>query len=243
MLPGSESWHPDCTYPAGIHRRLGVDGWRPDPRQANHRIQEARFMKRKPTYTILLVLTLALAPASAEAQVAWDAPMLTPPGAPAGWGLFLTDPAPGSGIGALGTWRGADRLGLRAGVAEGRRGDAAVYGGLDVTGGIVRHSPDFPLDVDWQVGAGVSIGERGLVSFPLGLTLGRALDADGVTFVPYVAPRLVVDGWFGGDQGPSGMELELAFDLGLDLAFRPGWAVAFGATFGDRSAVAIGLRF
>ena len=204
----------------------------------------ARSMKRKAVVTILLVAASTLGvQSSAQAQVAWDAPMLAPPEAPTGWGLYLTDPAPGSGIGALGTWRGADRMGLRAGVAEGRRGDAAFYGGVDVMGGVVRHSADFPLDVDWLVGAGVSVGERGLVSFPLGLTLGRALDANGATFLPYVTPRLVVDGWFGGDRGPSGMELELAFDLGLDLAFRPGWAVSFGATFGDRSALAIGLRF
>lgn len=201
-------------------------------------------MKRTPVLAALTLLGCALAPASAHGQFAWDAPTMTPPGAPAGWGLFLTDPSPGGGIGGLGTWRGGDGLGLRVGVAEGRAGDVAFMGAADLVGELARHSPDFPLDVDWQFGAGISVGERGLVSFPLGLTAGRTLEAEGATFIPYVAPRLVVDGWFGGDDpGPSGLDLELAFDLGLELAFRPGWAIGFGGTFGDRSALAVGLRF
>ncbi len=191
----------------------------------------------------LISALLLLLPAPAHGQVAWDAPLLVSPGSPAGWSLNLTDPWPGSGIGALATWRGYGPLGFRIGLAEGPSDAVSVYGGIDASGAIARHSASFPFDVDWVTGAGIGVGEATLVSFPLGLSLGRRLHADGVTFIPSVTPRVVLDAWFGDDRPRSGADLELAVDLGMDIAFQPSWMIRFGATLGDRSALSIGLGF
>ena len=43
----------------------------------------------------LLVLTLAAPPASA--QVAWESPLMVPPAAPRGTGIYLTESSPGGG--------------------------------------------------------------------------------------------------------------------------------------------------
>lgn len=178
----------------------------------------------------------------AQAQVSWDSPGLVSPSTPAGWGVYLVDPHPGSGIGILTTFRGSPGTGLgyRIGLAEDRSGDLAVFGGVDVSGMLLRHSRDFPLDIAWLTGIGLGVGDRARISVPLGVSLGRALESDGVWFNPYMAPRVVLDARFGSG---SNLDLDLAVDLGVDISFDPGWAVRFAGTLGDRSALAIGLSF
>jgi hypothetical protein len=198
---------------------------------------------RKYIAGLATALTLLIA-APAQGQVMWDAPLLVSPSAPAGWGLYLVDPSPGDGIGVLSTWRGGGPLGFRLGLAEDRADNVAVYGGVDYSGRLIRASDDFPLDVDWIVGGGLSAGEDVHMGFPFGVSLGRAVDAEGIWFNPYFSPRVVLDAWIGRDDPPGdGLELNLAVDLGVDLAFDPGWAIRFGATVADRTALAIGFSF
>lgn len=174
----------------------------------------------------------------AMAQVVWDSPLLVPPRVSGGVGIFLIDPA-GGDLGVMGTWRSGN-LGLRVGLAEDVRDDLSIFGGVDFTGLITRASNDFPLDVAWVAGAGIGIGDDALLSFPLGISLGRGFDADGARFTPYATPRVVLDAFFGDD---SDLDLDLAVDFGLDIAFQPGWMIRFGATIGDRDALAIGVVF
>jgi hypothetical protein len=198
---------------------------------------------RKVTTALVAGFLFMLAAAPAKSQVAWDSPLMVAPNTPAGWGLYLVDPHPGGGIGVMTSWRSATApggLGFRLGLAEGRRDRLAVYGGLDVSGMLLRRSPDFPMDMAWVTGAGLAVGDDVLLSFPLGIALGRDFDADNVWFNPYVSPRLVLDAFFGDD---SDLDLRLVMDLGLDLAFDPGWAIRFGGSVGDRSALAIGMSF
>lgn len=190
--------------------------------------------------TALFLVTAA----PAQGQVAWDAPLLVSPDTPAGWGLFLTDPAPGNGIGVLTTWRSGGPIGFRLGLGEDGRDDVTVYGGFDYSGRMVRYSEDFPMNIDWVLGAGLGVGDAVLLTFPLGVSIGRGFDAEGVWFNPYLAPRLVVDGWLGRDDPPGdSLDLGFALDLGVDIAFDPGWAIRFGATVADRTALAIGFSF
>jgi hypothetical protein len=204
-----------------------------------------RATTRKRAIMGLLAGIFFLPPLSAEGQVAWDGPLLSSPSAPSGWGVYLTDPSHGSGIGVLGTWNGGGPLGFRLGLAEGRRDDLAVYGGVDLAGALVRASSDFPLDMDWVTGAGLGVGDAMLLSFPLGLSLGRAVSADGVWFNPYVTPRVVLDAWMGTSRPRDELDMRIAVDLGIDLAFDPGWAIRFGATLGKRNvrALAVGASF
>jgi hypothetical protein len=193
-------------------------------------------------FGVVAVATLLVFSTPAQGQVAWESPILVSPSTPAGWGVYLMDPHPGSGIGVLSTFRGSDGpgVGYRAGLAEDRSGSLAVFGGVDISGMFLRHSQDFPLDMIWFSGLGLAVGDRALISAPFGVSLGRELETDGVWFNPYVAPRVVLDASFGSG---SDLSLNLAVDLGIDVSFDPGWAVRFGGSLGNRNALAIGLSF
>lgn len=198
---------------------------------------------RKLTTGVVVGALLAVVATPVQGQVAWDSPFMVAPNTPAGWGVYLVDPSPGDGIGILSTFRpsaGGGGLGYRLGLAEGRRDDLAVYGGIDMSGYLIRRSGDFPLDVVWLLGAGLGAGDDVVVSFPLGAALGRDFQADGVWFNPYLGPRVVLDANFGDDDD---LDLRLSVDLGFDISFDPGWTIRFAGTLGDASALAIGLSF
>jgi hypothetical protein len=194
---------------------------------------------------LAVAVTAVFTAGPAAAQVAWESPMVLPPQDQPGLGIYLMDAA-GGGIGVMGVWSGghAPRMGLRAGVAEDRRparerGIAAFFG-ADFTGQLVQQTAEFPLQIDWLLGAGASLGNHFRVDIPLGVTLGHQFRADNVRLLPYLTPRVVVGGEF---SGGGGLGLDLAIDLGVDLGFQPTWSVRFGGTFGDRSALAIGIVF
>jgi hypothetical protein len=194
------------------------------------------------------VLLLSLSPRDLRGQVAWDSPLFVAPASPAGWGVYLIDAAKRGGIGVLTTWRASDApggLGFRLGLAEDGRDDLSVFGGLDASGYLLRASGEVPVNVAWVAGAGIGIGNAGLLSFPFGVAVGRDFQADGVWFNPYVSPRVVLDAWLGSDRPrrDRNLELGLAVDLGMDISFDPGWAIRFAGTLGDRSALGIGVSF
>lgn len=194
----------------------------------------------------MLAVVLVLLPGPARAQVAWDSPFLSPPRAEPGFGLFLIDVWRG-GLGVMGTWRSPSwNFGVRGGIAEesGRDDDIAIFGGVDFDGSLTRATDDFPLDIDWLLGAGLGIGDAVLISIPAGLTIGHSFPSQGVVFTPYVTPRVVLDAFLNDDRdGDDDVGLDFAVDLGLDLRIRQNFTVRFGATVGDREAVAIGLVF
>lgn len=195
--------------------------------------------------TLLVAGATLLIPSDAEGQAAWDGPMLLAPGAPAGWGIHLVDPAPGDGIGALATWRANPApvgLGFRIGLVEGFRDDVAVIGGVDVSGVLFRGDEQTPVDLMWFAGAGAGIDDDILLSFPVGISAGWAFSGPDVQFRPYVAPRIVLDAFLGDDTDDD-LELGAAVELGLDLAFSQPWAIRTAASFGDRDAVSIGISF
>jgi hypothetical protein len=189
------------------------------------------------------VVAALLVPSASEAQPAWDSPMLMPPAVGDGFGIFLVDVEGGS-LGAMVTWRAPSwNFGVRGGLAE--RGDeVGIFAGFDVNGILTRSTADFPLDMDWVFGAGLGIEDGVRISAPLGLSVGHVFTGDGVTFLPYVTPRVVLDAFLGDENdGEDDLDLELAVDLGLDLRFTPQFLIRFGGTIGDRDGVAIGLVF
>ncbi|MEX0935752.1 MAG: hypothetical protein WD013_02530 [Gemmatimonadota bacterium] len=204
--------------------------------------------------TTLVTLLTLFGAGSLRAQVAWDSPLLVSPDAPAGWGVYLVDPSPGSSIGFLTTWRSGGPVGYRLGLAEDAGEDLSVFGGFDYSGGLVRAGADIPFNIDWITGAGFAAGDAFVLSFPLGIAIGRAFQADAVLFNPYMSPRMILDAVLNRDdrddhppfrdgRGDGDLHLGLAVDLGVDISFDPGWAVRFGASLGDRSGIAIGLSF
>jgi hypothetical protein len=189
-----------------------------------------------------------------EGQLAWESATLFSPGGPPGFGIHLLEPWPSSEIGVMGTYRSApvpSGLGFRLGVGEGpgpADDDLAIFGGVDLGGPVVRATGEVPIDVLWMAGAGASIGDDFVLTFPLGLSVGARLDADGAAFVPYTVPRVVLDACFGGDPIPAfcgpgdDLDLDLAVDVGVDILFDPRWVIRFAATLGDREAILIGVN-
>lgn len=205
-------------------------------------------MKRTIITSAVAALGLALAVAGpVRAQVAWDGPLLVGPQTPPGWGIFLVDPEYEDGLGFLTTWRGGGPVGFRIGLAEDGRDDLSIFGGVDFSSVIAQASDTFPLNVAWVTGVGAGIGDDAVISFPLGISLGRAFQAETVIFSPYFTPRLVLDAFMGRDGngrgGDDDVNLGLALDFGLDLAFDPGWTIRFALSGGDRDALAIGVSF
>jgi hypothetical protein len=190
-------------------------------------------------------LLLAL-PGYGHAQVAWDTPLLVAPAPPAGFGIYLLN-THGGDVGVMGAWRASYwNFQVRGGLAEGSGPDEdlAVFGGVDYSGRVTRDTQEFPLDIDWVVGAGASIGDGAVLSFPAGLTIGHTFLAENARFTPYITPRVVLDAFLDTDRGRDGdVELDFATDLGLDFRINNSVMFRFGATIGDREGVAIGVVF
>jgi hypothetical protein len=193
---------------------------------------------------------LLAVPIGAQGQTAWDAPLLLPPQPAPGIGVYLMDMHSG-GLGVLGTWRSATwNYGLRLGISDGGgNDDLAIFGGVDYNGPINSASSDFPLDLDWVLGAGLGISDGVRLSVPLGLTAGISFQSEGARFVPYITPRIILDGRFGREDRDSDLDLDVAFDIGLDVRLvrgtgpLAGRTIRFGASLGDRDALGIGIVF
>lgn len=190
---------------------------------------------------------------------AHDVPSFHPPYGEDRFGLALVFPDEVTEVGMVGTWRrsGGDlNLGLRAG-AMGLDGEVGLLGGLDVKQQVIAAGTEFPVDVAWVSGVGVSgvpARDVALVRVPLGLSLGRRLSDGEVSFTPYLHPRLALDFLFRSEtsvrrgplaRGGRGDETELRFDLdlGFDASFGPAWSLRVGLTLGFHEAVGVGLAF
>jgi len=191
-----------------------------------------------------VTLGLALWVVPLSGQVSWEGPLMVSPSTPLGWGVYLTDPTPGNGIGIMSTWRSGGPFGFRIGLAEDRVEKVAVFGGIDVSGRLIAATDNLPVDVQWVTGAGFGIGEDVLLSVPLGLSVGREMEGEAVRVNPYVTPRVIVDALIGSeDPEAEDLTLVLAVDLGLDLSFDQGWIVRFAGSLGERKAISIGFSF
>ena len=207
-------------------------------------------MKRAVTVAaalLALLALLALAP-RAGAQTVWESPRMLSPEPLGGMGLYYVryGEHPGDGPGAFDTWSTAGfpyGVSLRAGAAEGAGGTTAGFGGVDVSAPLAPRTEARPLDLSWNTGAGLALGEYLLVSVPVGIAAGRPWASGNVWLNPYVAARLSMDLRLG-DEGPEEeFDVSPGVDLGLDAAFDRGRSVVlrFSTSLGDRSAVAVGV--
>lgn len=189
-----------------------------------------------------VVATALVGPTTLSAQVHWEVPSMMRPGAPSGLSLFLVEPHPGDELGAMAYWRNADAptgLGFRGGIAEEPGGDAAGFFGVDISGGLNSPSSSGEPQVIWWTGAGLGFGTEVVASFPLGISLGWVGSDEGVTFMPNLGGHVVLDVASGpGDD----VDIDGVVDLGIDLGFQSGFMVRFGASIGDRDALAFGVR-
>ena len=188
------------------------------------------------------LLALLLVPAGLAAQAAWDTPSFMRPGAPAGVTFALTDSDPGDGLGALAIWRrsGAPTgVGFRAGIAEGPGDDLVALVGIDISGSLSGSMGPGAPEAIWWTGVGVGLGNDVSASFPLGIVFGWTAVDEGVSLMPYAGGHVVLDVI---SEGPDELDLDAAVDVGLDIGVSGGWIFRFGAAFGGRESLGIGVR-
>jgi hypothetical protein len=177
-----------------------------------------------------------------SAQLAWEAPPLVGPHAPAGLSVFLVDPWPGDRLGALAQWRTPGptwSVGYRGALAQGPRDALEGFGGIDVSRTLVEGAGRAGLRVVAWGGAGLGAGEDVTLSLPLGVAAGWTGLGDGTAFSPYAGFHLVLD--VTSAEGDA-VGLDGVFDMGLDLRLVSGWVARFGASIGGRDAFAVGIR-
>ena len=211
-------------------------------------VEHARPRGRRLMQAAALALTCwALAVSGAAAQTAWETPRFLAPQAIGGTGLYYVRYAalPGDGQGGFVVWSPPSRRGisLRLGAAEGAGGVTAGFGGVEMSAPIAERTEARPIDVSWNAGAGVAVGEYLLVSVPVGLAAGRAWESGPVWLSPYVGVRAAMDLRLGDEAPTEEFEVSPGMDVGLDAAFDRGRTVILrlSTSLGDRSALAIGL--
>lgn len=199
------------------------------------------------------ILGLALGrPADVRAQVAWEAPMMLAPGAPAGVSLLLLDPHPTSKLAGVITYRPQSApggTGWRAGVTEDAFDGVSLFGGIDFSGPWIQAAGEVPVDVIWVAGVGAGYADGVVdIGVPLGISAGRVLDTRSTRFIPYIAPRAVLNARVGGDDPESegftreDVSVDLTVDIGIDIGVSNRTMLRFAASVGDRGAAALGLH-
>lgn len=178
-----------------------------------------------------------------SAQIAWDSPPLISHAAPAGLSLFLVDPV-GGDLGGLATYRhqaGPVGLGYRFALAEenGPDDDLAAAGGIDVSGFLAQDMDGSNVDALWWSGIGAGVGDELLVSVPLGVLFAWSGGSGDAVLSPYGGAHVALD--FISGPGDAA-DLSGAIDLGIDVLLPSNWVVRFGASLGDREAIAIGVK-
>lgn len=192
--------------------------------------------------TLTAAILFALHAAPLSGQIAWDSPALISPAVPAGFSLFVINPA-GGDLGALGTLRhaaGPVGLGYRAAIAEeSGSGDIAFSGGVDVSGFLARAVEGSEVDVVWWGGGGLGIGSEVLATAPLGIILGWSGSGGAVILSPYGGAHVVLDL---SSRDQDSLNFDGVIDLGLDLVLESGWMIRAGASLGDRESLAVGVK-
>jgi len=162
---------------------------------------------------------------------------------PAGVSLFVISPA-GGDLGGLVTFRhdaGPVGLGYRFAISDqdGSSGDLAVAGGVDISGFLSRAVEGSEIDVMWWSGAGIGIGNETVVSLPVGALIGWSGQGGDVILSPYGGGHVTLDI---STSDVDNVHFGGSFDLGLDIVLSSGWLIRFGASLGDRDALALGVK-
>ena len=198
---------------------------------------------------VALACLIASAPTvAAHAQLAPDSPRLISPHGSGGLGVHWLRAAtyPGDEGGLIATWAMPglpDGMRLRGGVGRGVAGENAAFGGIDLQSSLMRGATLRAFALDWQTGAGVSVGEYVLITLPLGLSGGVSWTSGDVWIAPYLTAGLAADFRVGDAAPEREFEVSPSLDVGLDVSFDANRRFVLRATtsLGDRQAVSVGL--
>ena len=197
-----------------------------------------------------LAITVALGAAftsSAFAQ-SWDGPEFFSPRPMDDVGIYafktdggFTDP---TGLKLIWRQSGNLNLGLHAGTADLEDiGNSILLGG-EFYGPLTAATASTGLIMSWGLGAGAVFGgDYILLSIPAGVSIGMNLGSGGVSFLPYVHPRVSLDVFAQGEGEDEVTETDvgLSVDVGVDVGLGERFMLRAGGSFGDRDAFGAGL--
>lgn len=187
--------------------------------------------------TAVVLFSLLVA---SEARAQYDTPSFLPPRPGDDIGIYLSD-VEGADFSLQGIWRqgGNLNLGVRLGYLD-RSNDGAIVVAAESWGLVARAGNQLPVDLAWTLGVGAAFDDNTVLEVPLGLTIGRVLQLDGLTLQPYGHPRIAL--FIAPDSGDE-VDLRALFDLGVDAVVSDSWKLRVGATLGAIDAAGIGLAY
>jgi hypothetical protein len=159
------------------------------------------------------------------------------------FGVYVSDWG-GDALGVEGIWRrqsrGGGNVGIHAGYVD--LGDGSLSLGVDLRNPVILAGA--PIGLAFTVGAQAVVGDATSVGGQVGFTAGQGLPAGNMVVTPYIHPRLAIANGFVGDQADGrGFEVDVLADVGLDLDFRSGVSLRFGANLGDGANWGLGVAF
>jgi hypothetical protein len=169
--------------------------------------------------TVLLGMVATAAPARLDAQI--FTPTFQSPRLGSDVGVYLSD-EPG-GFALEGIWRrtfGTYDLGFRAGIAD-IGDDTGILLGAEYRNPLALETQ--PVEMAVTGGLQVIVGDRSAVGFQAGLSIGAALPADNLVFVPYIHPRIALHD----ARRRDGLEVDVLADVGFDVHFAGSLALRF----------------
>lgn len=172
---------------------------------------------------------------------AWDVPSFLPPRPGDDIGIYISDVGD---FGLQGIWRqqGNLNLGLRIGYIDVGR-DGAVVAAAESWGLFMTADQELPVDVAWTLGAGAAFNGGTFLEIPVGLTIGRVIQADALTLQVYAHPRVALVFEPDAPEGREETDLEGLFDLGVDAVLNENLKLRLGATLGGTDAVGVGVAY
>lgn len=184
------------------------------------------MLKKSSRSVLILLAAVAWTAGDAVAQV--FTPTFMAPRSSSDVGLYLSD-GPGD-FSMEGIWRraaGGFDLGFRVGVAD--MGDVAFMAGAELRNPLAVGAPlDLAVTGSAQGVFGPDI--PGGAGFLLGLSLGHTFVSPGLSFTPYLHPRVGPVQSLGRD-----FELDLLADFGFDVRIGNSLDLRFGVGFADSS--------
>jgi hypothetical protein len=191
---------------------------------------------------------LACVTVVATAQVAPETPRLVSPHSSGGLGVhwLRAHTLPFDDEAVLLTWAMPglpEGMRLRGGVGRGAHEGNAFFGGVDLQRRAWRGDAAMPFAVDWQGGAGVSVGDFVVVTIPAGITGGMIFGEGAMTLAPYLTAGAVAELRMGALAPPRRFEVGPSLDAGTDIGFDRDrrFVLRLAASLGDRQAVTLGF--
>ena len=183
---------------------------------------------------IVAVSAMVLGAGSASAQ-AWHYPTLQTPDISTRDFTFMVAGGGDYGTSAVAQWRegfASDAMiNFDVGVAT-PTGNTMFLAGVGLGYGLMKATPETPIDLILTGGIYGAFGNRSFVRIPVGVVAGHHFPLAGsLVLTPFVSPRLSIDACASSCHG-TGTDLKLNFDIGAGLDVTK--------TVGVRAALTIG---